>query len=185
VGRIQSRPCARIPGRTRARRDTTAYFSSLPMVVLISISPLLPLQSQGDGERQSRRVWVAPSPTLRMREREKRIVTLPLSEHLPLLAADTNTRREMNALRRVNAEEMAAYHACALGTCVRRSLAVAAFVDRRSGNATEIVFENHRRVIATFSEPGKLDDTRQTEVQGAYFPFLFDLRFNRPSWGGR
>jgi small subunit ribosomal protein S15 len=107
---------------------------------------------------------VAPSPTLRMREREKRIVTLPLSEHLPLLAADMNTRREMNALRPVNAEEMAAHHACALGTCVRRSLAVAAFVDLRIGNAAETASENRRKVIATFSEPGKQNDTRQTEV---------------------
>jgi hypothetical protein len=110
-----------------------------------------------------------------MREQEKRIVTRPLSEHPPLLSVDMSTRREMNALRRVNAEEIAANHACALGAGIRRALAMAAFVDLRSRNAAEIAFENHRRVTATFSEPGKLNDTTVVIRRFKVRIFLFFL----------
>jgi hypothetical protein len=40
-------------------------------------------------------------------------------ERLQLLSADMSTRRDMNALRRVNVEEMAAHHAGALAAGVR------------------------------------------------------------------
>jgi hypothetical protein len=49
-----------------------------------------------------------------MRKREKIFVC----EHLPLLSADINTRREMNALCRANAEEMAPHHAGALAVAI-------------------------------------------------------------------
>ena len=38
-----------------------------------------------------------------------------LFEHLPLLSADRSTRQEMNALRRVNAEETAAHQCGSMG----------------------------------------------------------------------
>ena len=103
-----------------------------------------------------------------MREREKRMVF----EHLPLLSADMSTRREMNALRRVKAEEMAAHHEGALAAGVGQANVMAALVDLRNANAAGIAFENRRRVIAAFSEPGKPNDTGRTEVQGACFFFL-------------
>jgi small subunit ribosomal protein S15 len=84
-----------------------------------------------------------------MREREKKMVF----EHLPLFSADMSTRREMNALRRVNAEEMAAHHAGGLAVSVRQANVMAAIVDMRNVNAAGITFENRRRVIAAFSEP--------------------------------
>jgi small subunit ribosomal protein S15 len=125
-------------------------------------------------------VRVPPSLAFGMREREKKMVF----EHLPLLSADMSTRREMNALRRVNVEEMAAHHGGALAVGGRQANAMAAVVDLRNANAAGIAFENRRRVIAAFSEPGKSNNTGRTEVQGAYLPLLFTLRFNRLSWGG-
>jgi small subunit ribosomal protein S15 len=110
-------------------------------------------------------VRVPPSLTFGMREREKRMVF----EHLPLLSADMSTRREMNALRRVKAEEMAAHHEGALAAGVEQANVMAALVDLRNANAAGIAFENRRRVIAAFSEPGKPNDTGRTEVQGVYF----------------
>ena len=110
------------------------------------------------------------------------MVPRPLSEHPPLLSADMSTRREMNALRLVNVEEMTVHHACVFAVGALRANAATALVNLRNVNATRIVFENHWRVIATFSEPGKLNDTRKTKVQGAYFPF-FLFAFQPPLLG--
>jgi len=118
-------------------------------------------------ERVPPSVRVPPSLAYGMREREKRMVF----EHLPLLSADMSTRREMNALRRVNAEEMAAHHEDALAAGVGQANAMAALVDLRNANAAGVAFENRRRVVAAFSEPGKPNDTGRTEVQGACFFF--------------
>ena len=103
----------------------------------------------GAAEETEVRVPLSLAFGMREREREKRTVF----EHLPLLSADMSTRREMNALRRVNAEEMAAHHAGALAAEVRQANAMAALVDLRIANAAGIAFENRRRVIETFSEP--------------------------------
>jgi hypothetical protein len=83
---------------------------------------------------------VLPSLAFGMRSLEKKM----LFEHLPMLSADMSTRREMNALRRVNAEEMAAHHAGALAVGVRQANAMAALVDLCNANAAGIAFENHR-----------------------------------------
>jgi hypothetical protein len=79
----------------------------------------------------------------------------------------------MNALRQVNGEEMAAHHAGAVAAGVRQANAMAG-----------IAFENRRRVIEAFSEPGQPNDTGRTKVQGAYLPLVFALRFNCPFWRG-
>jgi small subunit ribosomal protein S15 len=118
-------------------------------------------------------VRVPPSLAFGMREQEKKM----LFEHLPMLSADMSTRREMNAHRRVNAEEMAVHHAGALAAGVRQANAMAALVDLRNANAAGIAFENRRRVITAFSEPGKPNDTGRTEVQGAYLPLYFCSAF--------
>jgi small subunit ribosomal protein S15 len=140
------------------------------------------------GAAEETEVRVPPSLAFGMREREKRMVF----EHLPLLSADMSTRREMNALRRVNVEEMAAHHAGALAAGARQANAMAAMVDLRNANAAGVMFENHRRVIEAFSEPGKPNDTGRTEVQGACLLSLFRSGFRPPflwasfpSWGGR
>jgi small subunit ribosomal protein S15 len=118
-----------------------------------------------------------------MREWEKKMVF----EHLPLLSVDMSTRREMNALHRVNAEEMAAHHAGALAVSVWQVNVMAAIVDLCNVNVVRIEFESCRRVIAAFSELGKLNDTGRTEVQMFKVRiclFFFSLHFNCPFWRG-
>jgi small subunit ribosomal protein S15 len=137
-------------------------------------------EAAGVGAVEETEVRVPPSLAFGMREREKRMVF----EHLPLLSADMSTRREMNALQRVKAEEMAAHHAGALAVGVRQANAMAALVDLRNANAAGIAFENRRRVIDAFSEPGKPNDTGRTEVQGAYLLSFFALRFVPLGEGG-
>ncbi|KAH9164506.1 mitochondrial ribosomal protein S15 [Lactarius sanguifluus] len=97
-------------------------------------------------------VHVPPSLAFGIREREQRM----LFAHLPLLSADMSTRREMNGLQ---GRELAAG--------VAQANAVARLVDLRNANAAGVAFENRRRVIEAFSEPGKPDDTGRTEVQAA------------------
>jgi hypothetical protein len=92
-------------------------------------------------------------------------------------------RREMNALRRVNVEEMVAHHGGALAVGVRQVNAMAAVVDLRNANAAGIAFENRRRVIAAFSEPGKSNDTAR-EVQ-CVFASSFCSAFQLPFWRSR
>jgi pyruvate/2-oxoglutarate dehydrogenase complex dihydrolipoamide acyltransferase (E2) component len=115
------------------------------------------------GAAEETKVRVPLSLAFGMVEREKRM----MFEHLPLLSADMSTRREMNALRRVNAEEMAAHHAGALAAGVRQANAMATLVDLRIANAAGIAFENRCRVI---------------EVQGAYLLFYVLLCVLSPSW---
>ena len=109
-------------------------------------------------------VHVPPSLAFGIREREKRM----LFEHLPLLAADMDTRREMNALLSVNVEDMAAHHETELAAGVAQANVLAKVVNLRNANAAGIAFENRRRVIAAFSEPGLPNDMGRTEVQGAF-----------------
>ncbi|KAH9046971.1 mitochondrial ribosomal protein S15 [Lactarius deliciosus] len=108
-------------------------------------------------------VHVPPSLAFGIREWEQRM----LFAHLPLLAADMSTRREMNGLQGVKMEDMAAHHERELAAGVAQANAVARLVDLRNANAAGVAFENRRRVIAAFSEPGKPDDTGRTEVQAA------------------
>jgi small subunit ribosomal protein S15 len=98
-----------------------------------------------------------------IRAREQRM----LFEHLPLLAADMHTRREMRGTPKV--AEMAAQHERALEAGTRQAEALAKLVDLRNANAAGVAFENRRRVVEAFSEPGKPGDTGRTEVQGASF----------------
>jgi small subunit ribosomal protein S15 len=100
------------------------------------------------------------------------------AEHLLFLSADISIRPEMDALRRVNAEEMAAHHAATLTAGVRQANAMATLVGEWAG----IAFENRRRVIAPFSEPGKPNHTGTTEVEGAYC-LLFLLCVSSASLG--
>jgi hypothetical protein len=95
-------------------------------------------------------VRVPPSLAFRMWEQEKRMVF----EHLPLFSVDMSTRWEMNSLRRVNVEEMAAHHDGALAAGVRQANAKATFVDLCNTNAAGIAFQNCRRVIAAFLSLG-------------------------------
>ena len=107
-------------------------------------------------------VHLPPSLAFGIREREQRM----LFAHLPLLAADMSTRREMNGMQ-VKVADMAAHHERELAAGVDQANVLARLVDLRNANAAGIAFENRRRVIEAFSEPGKPNDTGRTEVQGA------------------
>jgi small subunit ribosomal protein S15 len=125
-------------------------------------------------------VRVPPSLAFGMREREERM----LFEHLPLLSADMSTRHEMTVMTnsssggggggagavghdRKGAEAMSAFHETQLAAGMTQANVLAKVVDLRNANAAGITFENRRRVIEAFSEPGKLNDSGRTEVQGA------------------
>ncbi len=107
-------------------------------------------------------VHLPPTLAFGIREREQRMVFA----HLPLLSADMSTRREMNGMQGMKVADMAAHHERQLGAGVEQANAVARLVDLRNANAAGIAFENRRRVIAAFSEPGMPNDTGRTEVQG-------------------
>ena len=111
-------------------------------------------------------VTLPPTLAFGIRAREQRM----LFAHLPLLTADMNTRRELHGSS-VNAEDMAAHHERALAESVKQANALARVVDLRNANAAGVAFENRRRVVEAFSEPGKPNDTGRTEVQGAVFSF--------------
>jgi small subunit ribosomal protein S15 len=119
-------------------------------------------------------VRVPPSLGFGIGEREQRM----LFEHLPMLSADMSTRREMTMpiWQRLGAnpnakptklEDLSAYHETELAAGVVQANALAKVVDLRNANAGGIAFENRRRVIQAFSEPGKPNDTGRTEVQAA------------------
>ena len=132
---------------------------------------LMTAQGQEGGDD----VRVPPSLAFGMREREERM----LFEHLPLLTADMSTRHKMtmsggagakakaNGHRKGVMEAMSAYHETQLAAGIAQANVMARVVDLRNANAAGIAFENRRRVIEAFSEPGKPNDSGRTEVQGA------------------
>ena len=132
---------------------------------------LMTAQGQEGGDD----VRVPPSLAFGMREREERM----LFEHLPLLTADMSTRHKMtmsggagakakaNGHRKGVMEAMSAYHETQLAAGIVQANVMAKVVDLRNANAAGIAFENRRRVIEAFSEPGKPNDSGRTEVQGA------------------
>lgn len=100
-------------------------------------------------------VRVPPTLAFGIREREQRM----LFAHLPLLAADMDTRREMNGAPGMKVADMNAHHDRALAEGVEQANALARLVDLRNANAAGIAFENRRRVIEAFceSEPWKAE----------------------------
>jgi small subunit ribosomal protein S15 len=62
----------------------------------------------------------------------------------------------------MDAEGMAAIHESELEAGVVQANVMARMVDLRNANAAGVAFENRRRVVEAFSEPGKLNGT---EVQ--------------------
>ena len=121
-------------------------------------------------------VHVPPSLVFGIRDREERM----LFEHLPLLSADMDTRHEMTATSNASSGgggaighnqksvvAMSAHHETQLAAGTVQANVLARLVDLRNANAAGIAFENRRRVIGAFSEPGRPNDTGRTEVQGA------------------
>jgi len=73
----------------------------------------------------------------------------------------------MQSSSAVKMADMAAHHEREMESGVKQANALARLVDLRNANKAGIAFENRRRVVAAFSEPGKPNDTGRTEVQAA------------------
>jgi small subunit ribosomal protein S15 len=149
---------------------------------VVSLPDTVMAQAQGGDDD----VRVPPSVAFGIREREERM----LFEHLPLLSADMKTRHQMSmSVGGADAgadsnpkrmEALSAYHETQLAAGMAQANVMAKVVDLRNANAAGIAFENRRRVVEAFSEPGKPNDTGRTEVQGAS-SWLWSAPFFNPS----
>jgi len=82
-----------------------------------------------------------------------------LFEHLPPLTT------EVGGIRRPTAWTIT-MHEEAEKTELKKANMLAGVIDLRNANAGGIAYENRRRIVAAFSDPGKPDDTGCPEVQG-------------------
>jgi small subunit ribosomal protein S15 len=82
-----------------------------------------------------------------------------LFEHLPPLTT------EVGGIRRPKAWTIT-MHEEAEQTELKKANMLASVIDLRNANAGGIAYENRRRIVAAFSEPGKPGDTGRSEVQG-------------------
>jgi small subunit ribosomal protein S15 len=80
----------------------------------------------------------------------------------------------------MDAEGMAVFHESELEAGVVQANVMARMVDLRNANAAGVAFENRRRVVEAFSEPGKPNDTGRTEVQGAFWCLTLSFVFRFP-----
>jgi small subunit ribosomal protein S15 len=91
-----------------------------------------------------------------------------LFEQLPPLTA------EISVIRRAKSWTTSLFEE-AEKTELTKANMLARVIDLRNANAGGIAYENRRRIVAAFSEPGKPGDTGRPEVQGVkrlqyYFP---------------
>ena len=82
-----------------------------------------------------------------------------LFEHLPPLTA------EIGGIRKPTAWTMSLHEEAEKAELMKANI-LAKVIDLRNANAGGIAYENRRRIVATFSEPGKPGDTGRPEVQG-------------------
>jgi small subunit ribosomal protein S15 len=85
---------------------------------------------------------VPPSLAFDIRGREQ----LMLFENLPLLSADMSTFLDVDAMRNVAVEEMAAHHENELVAGMAQANAVTKVVDLWNASAAGIAYKNRRRV---------------------------------------
>ena len=96
-----------------------------------------------------------------------------LFKHLPFTTAEGNTlRRAENTYTVRTSSNMEELKEKALKLeleyAIDNANKFAPLIALRNANAQGIAFENRRRVIAEFSEPGKPNDTGRPEVQGVF-----------------
>jgi len=101
-------------------------------------------------------LWMPRLMNYGVGEAEKEI----LFEQLPPLTA------EMGGIRKPKAWTMT-LHEEAEQTELMKANMLARVIDLRNANAGGIAYENRRRIVAAFSEPGKPGDTGRPEVQAA------------------
>jgi small subunit ribosomal protein S15 len=82
-----------------------------------------------------------------------------LFEHLPPLTAEVGGMRQPSTWDLPRHEE-------AEKTEMMKSNMLAKVIDLRNANAGGISYENRKRIVAVFSEPGKPGDAGRSEVQG-------------------
>ncbi|KAH9958983.1 hypothetical protein BC827DRAFT_536378 [Russula dissimulans] len=169
LARVLVRPEELAPDAPAQHVSLPSSSSSSPSTATTTTTTMEGEEVEGAAEAQVQ-VEVPPALAFGIREREREM----LFEHLPLLSADMSTRREMNASSSwmssgglKKAEEMATHHEAEMGAGVAQANVLAKLVDLRNANAAGIAFENRRRVVAAFSEPGNPNDTGRTEVQAA------------------
>ncbi|KAI0045673.1 mitochondrial ribosomal protein S15 [Auriscalpium vulgare] len=93
-----------------------------------------------------------------------------LFAHLPVLSADMGVARidsQSGFTLSSQGAKFSAVHDAQMSMEARNARALARLVDLRNANAPGIAYENRRRVVAEFSEPGKPNDTGRPEVQAA------------------
>lgn len=102
---------------------------------------------------------------LKDKERQK------LFETLPVLTAEAHVKHKLEEVE----EQMIPQETIPVAEQAQRegeaaqlykAQLLARIVDLRNANARGIAYENRQRCVATFSEPGKPDDTGRPEVQG-------------------
>lgn len=121
-------------------------------------------------------VRVPPALAFGIREREERM----LFEHLPLLTAEMKTRHSMlgggsgandhhhHQGKGMGMDALSAFHETQLAAGRVQANELGKLLDLRNASAAGIAFENRRRIVEAFSEPGKPNDTGRTEVQGVF-----------------
>jgi len=73
---------------------------------------------------------------------------------------------EMGGIRRPTAWTMTMHHEAEKTEMMKANM-LARVIDLRNANARGIAYENRRRIVAAFSDPGKPSDTGRPEVQAA------------------
>ncbi|THH14483.1 hypothetical protein EW146_g5855 [Bondarzewia mesenterica] len=159
---LQQRAAAQRPHVVLGTRpgDESKWTSCDLARVLVSPEELAPTSTPSTIPLISGDVKVPSTLNYGLGEEEKRLLFV----HLPLATADSSTLREREM--RGAGFDMALFHDEQLRDGIDRANQLARLVDLRNANARGIAYENRKRVIAEFSEPGKPNDTGRPEVQG-------------------
>lgn len=104
-------------------------------------------------------------------EKEKQM----LFETLPALAVEALHLRVAEISGNILPSYMQEQGAIAEAKELKKTSQLAALVDLRNANAGGIAYENRKRIVDAFSDPGKPGDTGRPEVQGEFPPQVFSF----------
>lgn len=138
-----------------ARRDDDVKWLNCDLAkILVTEQELTGVESQ-PLTLSSGVLWMPKFMNYGVGEVEKEL----LFEHLPPLTA------EMGGIRRPTSWTMSMHEKAEKVELLKANM-LARVIDLRNANAGGIAYENRKRIIAFFSEPGKPGDTGRPEVQG-------------------
>ncbi|KAI0319474.1 hypothetical protein OF83DRAFT_1275621 [Amylostereum chailletii] len=141
--------------------DATKWTSSDLAKVLVQPSELTPPSSPETVHLPEGDVRLPTAFAYGIRQHEKEL----LFSHLPVRSADMATMEAFTTMP--GAAGMDAKHTVEMRLAVNNANTLARIVDLRNANAKGIAFENRRRIVEAFSQPGKPNDTGRPEVQAA------------------